>query len=72
MVYYSGEHGTKYYPPSEIGRDDGQSEVTIQTRDHDFKPVILGGRHGWRCRVCGYEEIGAFFGKTPQCPGKKS
>ncbi len=33
VMYFSQRSGSEYYPPSEIGRDDGQSEVTIRRVD---------------------------------------
>ncbi len=41
MVFYRGQNGqAEYYSPSDIGREDGQSEVTLQ------KTVA-------RCNKCG-------------------
>ena len=72
MVMYVGQNGKgHYYPPSEIGCEDGQSEVTVQKRDHEFEHVMLGERQGRKCKLCGYEELTLFFGKTPPCPGKR-
>ena len=72
MVMFFGQNGrTQFIPRSEYGRPDGQSEVTVKALNHEFEPVIIAGRHGWRCKVCKYEEIALFFGKTPPCPGPK-
>ncbi len=35
MVMYFGQNGkSEYYPPSDIGRDDGQSEVTMRNDEY--------------------------------------
>ncbi len=72
MVMYLGQNGDKQYiPPEEIGRPDGQSEVTISGKNHEFEAVMIGDMHGWRCTICGYREFAAFFGKTPECKGAR-
>jgi len=71
VMFYSPRHGVSFCPTSDIGRPDGNSEVEISHKNHNFKPVILGGRHGWECVDCGYKELAMFFGTTPPCPGKK-
>ncbi len=69
VMYFSQGGEAEYHPVSDIGKPDGNSEVTAVKQSHQFKPVMLGTRHGWRCEVCGYEEIVLFFGKTPPCKG---
>ena len=59
MVLYSGQNrGTRYYTSSQIGQDDGQSEVVVR-KVKDLEKVV--------CNVCGAtytDELSVEMAKT--------